>query len=75
MIAVKEVFRLNDNATVLVCDMFSDEDVKNTLQSDWGTHKKFRVEKPKNCFSEAKTRDIVLFGKDDYSKITGIKFI
>lgn len=74
MIKVKESIKLHNKATVLVCDMFPDEDIKGTLISNVGKHTKFEVEKPKNCFTVAKTRNIVLFGSDDYSKITTIKF-
>lgn len=75
MINVKEVFKLNKNTTVLVCDMFSDDEVKGILESNIGKYKDFEIETVKNCFSAAKTRNIILFGEDDYSGITKIKFV
>lgn len=75
MIAVKEVFKINKNATVLVCDMFSDDVIKEKIQSNMGQHEKFEVETPRYCFSEPKTRNIVLFGHGDFSDVKTVKFI
>ena len=75
MINVKDVMKVNKNMSVLVCDLFPDEDVTKTIESNIGKHDSFKVEKVTNCFSEAKTRTIVMFGQEDYSKIETIKFI
>ena len=75
MINVKEIMKVGNNVTVLVCDMFADDEIKSTIRSNIGNHKTFEVEKPKNCFSNPVTRNIALFGKDDYSKINSIQFV
>ena len=75
MINVKEIMRVGNNVKVLVCDMFADEEIKDTLKSNIGSHKRFEVEKPKYCFSNPVTRNIVLFGDDDYSNINNVQFI
>ena len=74
MINVKETLRVGNGITVLVCDMFSDEDIKRTLESNIGQHTKFKVEGVKNCFSKPTTGDIVMFGNEDYSRIRTVEF-
>lgn len=75
MIDVKETLKVGTNATVLVCALFSDEEIKPTIESDLGKHTNFFVEEPKYCFSEPTTRNIVLFGNENYDAIKSIKFI
>ena len=75
MINVKDVMKVNKNMSVLVCDLFPDEDVTKTIESNIGKHTNFNVEKVMNCFSQATTRTIVMFGDDDYSGINTIKFV
>lgn len=75
MIDVKEIFKVNKNITVLICDMFSDEDVTKTIKSNVGEHKSFEVEAVQACFSVPKTRSIVMMGTGDFSKIKSIEFI
>lgn len=75
MIEVKEIFKIKNDATVLVCDVFPDEDVKSVIESNLGKHKSFEVEPIRQCFSTAKVRTIVLHGKEDFSGIKTIKFV
>lgn len=72
---VKEILKVGTNATVLVCPMFADEEIKDTMESNCGRHTDFAVEEPKYCFSEPATRNIVLFGNENYDAIKTIRFV
>lgn len=56
---VFEIFEVS-NATVLVCDLFDDSVITDTLITDAGIFNKgeFEVEHPTACFSEPKQRFI-----------------
>lgn len=75
MIEVKEVLKVGESTTVLICGMFADDDIRATIESNIGKHKSFVVEDAKHCFSKPTTRNVVLFGSDDYSTIKEIKFV
>lgn len=75
MIKVREVFKINGEATVLVCDLFSDSEIGSVIQSNIGQHVNFEVFPIKACFSQPKTRNILVFGNEDYSKIATIEFV
>lgn len=74
MVKVKEVLKVNKNTAILVCDMFSDADVKSVIRSNIGVHKRFEIEQVRPCFSNPTARNIVLFGSEDHAKITEIEF-
>lgn len=71
---VRETLQLENGFSVLMCDLFSDEEITQTLVSNIGIHKNFVVEGVRNCFSSATTRNIVLFEKEDYSGIKTVEF-
>lgn len=75
MITVKETFRIKGNTTVLVCDVFEDSEITKTIQSNAGTHVSFEVLPVRNCFSEATTRNIILFDNKENTNIEEITFI
>lgn len=77
MIKVKEVWKLQEDAIVLVCDVFGDNVITNKISTDIGEYEKpsFSVEAARKCFSEPKTRHIVLHTKEDCSNIRNIEFI
>lgn len=72
---VKEILKVGTNATVLVCPLFSDEEIKDAIASNLGLHTNFVVEEPKYCFSEPTTRNIVLLGSENYDAIKTIRFV
>lgn len=74
MIPVMETMQLNENVTILVCDMFSDEIITKTIMTNLGKHQNIAVETIRECFSKPKTRDILVFG-GDYTKIKEVEFI
>lgn len=74
MIEVKEIFKVGKN-TVLVCTLFDDEEITDTIESNIGRHTQFSVETPKACFSTPTTRNIVLFGNGNYDAIKSIWFV
>lgn len=77
MVKVNEAWKLQENSIVLVCDMFEDDIITNKISTDIGEFEKpsFSVEAAKKCFSEPKTRDIVLHTKKDCANIRNIEFI
>ena len=75
MINVKDVLKVNKNISALVCDLFPDEDVTKTIEADIGKITSFKVENVTNCFSQATTRIITVFGDGDYARIKKIKFV
>ena len=56
---VFEIFEVS-NATILVCDLFDDSVITDTLITDVGIFNKgdFEVERPTACFSKPKVRFI-----------------
>ena len=76
MRTVKDSFNIN-NATVLVCEMFEDEEVTKTLHTDIGRFNKdeFVVEKVKACFSTPTTRNIVIKKANLSQKINDFSFV
>lgn len=77
MLQVKEVWKLQEDKVVLVCDVFRDDIITNRIFTDVGEYEgsRFRVGIVKKCFSEPKTRDIILHTKEDCSIIRNIEFI
>lgn len=75
MIRVLEIMKIGNGRTALVCDMFEDKVVTNRISSNIGYFDSFVVEKPKYCFSQPTTRNIVLFGSGDYSSVNKIRFV
>lgn len=75
MTNVKQVLKVGENITVLVCDMFSDEEITRQVKTSAGIHSRFEVENPKFCFSNPTTRNVVLFGSDDFSSVESIEFV
>lgn len=65
----------NRHITILITDLFQDDEITAIIQSNIGIHTDFNVEHMTHCFSEPKSRLIGFFGKEDYSKITELKFI
>ena len=74
MIHVMEIIQLNSDATILVCNMFPDEVITKTINSDAGLIRNFVVETLKECFSVPQTRDILVYGSGN-SQITQIEFV
>lgn len=74
MIGVKEVLKVDKNTTVLICDLFTDDEIRANITSNIGPLRSFVIEEAKHCFSNPKTRNIILFGSDDYSAIKEIQF-
>ena len=71
---VLEIFEIS-NATILVCDLFDDSVVTDTLVTDVGIFNKeeFEVERATACFSEPKSR-IVGIRKNNLPPIHEIRF-
>lgn len=74
MISVKEVFELNSDTTVLVCDFFEDDKITGMIQSNIGNHKNFEVLPIRECFSKARTRNVVVRGEGDLRNVKSIQF-
>lgn len=77
-IRVLESFHIpynNQKLTILVTDLFPDNEITSTIKSNIGIHTDFQVEHMTHCFSEPKSRLIGFFGNEDYSKITEFRFI
>jgi hypothetical protein len=62
MVEVLETMQLNNGKTVLVCKMFSDENVTDKVKIGDTIAKNFSIEQVRACFSAPKTRDIVVVG-------------
>jgi hypothetical protein len=75
MIEVKEVLKVDQNTTVLICDLFADDEIRPNITSNIGPLPSFVIEEAKHCFSNPKTRNVILFGNDDYSAIKEIQFV
>lgn len=75
MIKVKEILKLNNDMTILVCDVFEDDIITKTIESNVGKHNKIEVEKISACFSKPQTRNIIVYGLEDHSNIDRIRFI
>lgn len=75
MIRVKETMKLNNNYTVLICDMFNDNIVTDKIESNLGIHENFEVEGVKACFSIPKSRNIVIFDNLEGNDIRAIRFL
>lgn len=77
MLTVKDSFEINNKITVLVCDMFTDDVVTNTLQTNEGlfARNEFAVEKVKYCFGTPTTREIVIRKTNLTGKIKSVDFI
>ena len=75
MIKVLETFKINSNKGVLVCELFDDSEISKKLMSNVENYKEFEVETPKRCFSEPKTRNIVLHGNYDLKNIKFVNFM
>ena len=73
-INVTEVFEIS-SATILVCDLFDDSIITDTLITDIGVFYKdeFAVEHPTACFSEPKQR-VVGIRKKNLPIIHEIRF-
>ena len=73
-VEVKDVFEIS-NATMLVCDLFDDGIIADTLITDIGNFYKdeFSVEHLTACFSEPKCR-MVGIRKKNLPKIHKIRF-
>ena len=75
MISVKEVFEINRDTTVLVCDIFQDSEISDLIRSEQGDFSDFEVLPVRECFSKARTRNIVVRGNLDKLNIKNIQFI
>lgn len=75
MISVKEVFKLNRDSTVLVCDVFPDSEISGLIRTEQGDFADFEVLPIRACFSKAQTRNIVVRGNWDKLNIRNIQFI
>ena len=75
MISVKEVFELNRDTTVLVCDIFPDSEISDVMRTEQGDFSDFEVLPVRECFSKAQTRNIVVRGNFDKLNIRNIHFI
>lgn len=76
MKTVKDSFNI-DNSTVLICELFADEIVTETLQTNIGYFNKdeFVVEKIKSCFSIPNTRNIIIKKADLSQRINSFMFV
>lgn len=76
MIFVKESFETK-NITILVCEMFSDDVVTDTLVTDVGSfnNREFAVMENKACFSIPTTRHVVIRKTNLPKKIEKINFV
>lgn len=77
-IRVLELFHIphnNQKITILVTELFPDNEITPTIKSNIGIHTDFQVEHMTHCFSEPKSRFIGFFGEKNYSKITKFRFI
>ena len=75
MISVKEVFELNRDTTVLVCDIFPDSKISGVMRTEAGDFADFEVLPVRECFSKARTRNIVVRGNFDKLNIRNIQFV
>lgn len=75
MISVKEVFEINRDTTVLVCDVFLDSEISDLIRTEQGDFADFEVLPVRECFSKARTRNIVVRGNLDKLNIKNIQFI
>lgn len=62
MLNVRETHPLGTGKWILFCDMFDDDVVTDQLSVNGRIFSKdeFQVEKPRGCFSDPKSRNIVL---------------
>lgn len=65
----------NKQVTILETDLFCDDEITATIQSNIGKHTDFQVEYMTHCFSALKSRFIGFLGEEDYSKITEFEFV
>lgn len=65
----------NKQVTILETDLFCDDEITATIQSNIGKHTDFQVEYMTHCFSMPNSRFIGFLGEDDYSKITEFEFV
>lgn len=75
MISVKEVFNLKNNTTILVCDLFSDDVVTDLVRTDSGDYSNFDVLPIRECFTKARTRNIVFYDELDLSNVKSVQFV
>ncbi len=77
MFKVHEVHKLNNGMPVLVCDLFEDSDITESLFTDIGifSRKEFEVGPLRFCFSSPKTRTIMLRTMKDCTGIKMVNFI
>lgn len=74
---VLEQFNLRGRAVVATCELFPDSDITDKIKTNIGEFKAdaFVVDTPKNCFSPAKTRDILFKEVPKGKKLTSIEFV
>lgn len=65
----------NKQVTILETDLFCDDEITATIQSNIGKHTDFQVEYMTHCFSASKARFVGFLGEEDYSKITEFEFV
>ena len=75
MISVKETIRLDKRIVILICEMFDNKIVTDTISSNIGLFKDFEINNVKACFSIPTTRIITVFTKEDCSNMKSIDFI
>lgn len=75
-IAVKETIKNSSGYIVLVTEMFTDEIVTKKLETNIGAYTSFMVDPVRKCFSETRTRVIVIMenGIDNYERIEYVYF-
>lgn len=75
MIPVLEVLKLNTGTYVLVCENFSDDAITKRVRIGDRLFERFEIERVRECFSAAKSRDIVLFTEANLSNVEKIEFV
>ena len=60
---VLDCFKLSNKMTVISCEIFSDNQITQSIKVDGKILTDFEVETPKDCFSVPKTRNIVVHGE------------
>lgn len=55
-----EYFKLDNGMTVLSCEMFPDDQITQAVEVDGRLMTDFEVEKPKECFSASRLRNVVV---------------
>lgn len=72
---VLERIVLPKNRMAIVCELFPDSDITSRIKTNIGEFSDFFVEKPKNCFSVAKTRNIIFQNISSEKQITSLSFV